>query len=144
MVSAVCLTCLAVFIHRYLLLVSWQTDGLGMSWPRGEYQATGGEWGLLLGIAALAGAAAWALMIVGPSRAVMAGSPVRGQRQRLRATGLCLLAGGVSGVIGLGLSAGVGSGAYQDPVVSGGPLIFLFGLLLMIVAPAVYELLPDR
>lgn len=142
--SAACLTFFAVFIHRYLLLVSWQTDGLGLPWPRGEYQATGIEWGLLLGIAALAASLAWTLMVVGPSRGVTAGSQARVKWTRLWATGACLLAGGVAAIIGLGLSAGVGSGSYLDPVVTGGPLLFLGGLLLMIVAPAVYELLPER
>jgi Ni/Fe-hydrogenase subunit HybB-like protein len=143
-VLAAGLVCAAVFIQRFLLLVAWQTHGLGLSWPRGHYQPTGVEGGLLLGIAALAVVMAWALTVLGPSRVVTAGGPARGQMRRALLTAACVFLGGVLAVVGLALSAGVGSGPFLDPVIPGGPLLFLGGLVLMLLAPAVYELLPEK
>jgi Ni/Fe-hydrogenase subunit HybB-like protein len=137
------LVCVAVFIQRFLLLVAWQTHGLGLPWPRGHYQPTGVEWGLLLGIAALAVVMAWAFTALGSSRVVTAGGPARGQMRRTLLTAACVSLGGVLAVVGLALSAGVGSGPFLDPVIPGGPLLFLGGLVLMLLAPAVYELWPE-
>jgi Ni/Fe-hydrogenase subunit HybB-like protein len=143
-VLAAGLVCPAVFIQRFLLVVAWQTHGLGLSWPKGHYQATGIEWGLLLGIAALATSIAWLLVTVGPSRMPVSGKPGRRQVRRSMLTAACVLLGGALAAAGLALSAGVGSGPYLDPMVPGAPLIFLGGLLLALAAPVVYELLPDR
>ncbi len=143
MAGAACLIGVAVFIQRYLLVVAWQTHGLGLSWPTGHYRPTGVEVGLLLGIAALAAAMAWLLMTLGPYRGVAAGCPSPRQARRTLVTAACLLVGGASAVFGLALAAGVGSWPFLDPVVPGGPLIFLGGLLLILLTPVVYELLPE-
>jgi Ni/Fe-hydrogenase subunit HybB-like protein len=137
------LVCVAVFIQRYLLLVAWQTHGLSLSWPTGHYQPTWVEWGLLLGIAALAASLMWLLMSLGDSHSLVRERAGHRQAGRLLLTAVCVLLGGALALVGLALSAGVGSGAYLDPVVTGGPLIFLGGLVLMLMAPALYELLPE-
>lgn len=138
-----CLVCVAVFIQRSLLLVAWQTHGLALSWPQGHYQATPTEWGLLLGIAALAASITWLLMSLGEFQSPVRGSPGSRQGRRLWLTAACLCSGVALALGGLALSAGVGSGPSLDPVVVGGPLIFLGGLVLMLMTPALYELLPE-
>ena len=49
------LICAAVFLQRFLVLVAWQTHGLGLPWPAGTYHPTRIEWSVLAGVAAAAG-----------------------------------------------------------------------------------------
>ena len=48
------LSCAAVFLERFLVLVAWQTHGLGLPWPAGAYHPTSIEWSVLVGVTAAA------------------------------------------------------------------------------------------
>ena len=193
------LVCAAVFIERFLVLVAWQTHGLGLPWPAGTYHPTLIEWSVLAGVGAAAGLAFMLLAkvcqagsclgIPDPSKLSVSGSvggsdqrgadcvgdsreepaerslpsrkthtnsltptlsptrpAIRGpavSRQALAAWA-CLILGCGAAAGGLALSAGFASTPFLDPILPGSPLVFLAGLFLMLSAPVVYELIPER
>ena len=141
------LVCAAVFLQRFLVLVVWQTHGLGLPWPAGTYQPTRTEWSVLAGVAAAAGLVFLLLAKVCPAgteTASAAGAPAPSRRQRLLATWACLILGLAAAAGGLALAAGFVSAPFLDPVLPGSPLVFLAGLFLMLSAPLAYELIPER
>jgi Ni/Fe-hydrogenase subunit HybB-like protein len=142
------LVCAAVFIERFLLLVAWQTHGLGLSWLAGTYHPSRVEWSVLVGVA---GAAVLIfLLLAGVCPAGMAGSPdpagpaPAGRRLRSLVTAACLVFGLALAGVGLALAAGFASAPFLDPILPGSPLVFLAGLFLVLSAPVAYELIPDR
>jgi molybdopterin-containing oxidoreductase family membrane subunit len=139
--------CAAVFLQRFLVLVVWQTHGLGLPWPAGTYHPTWVEWSVLAGVAAAAGLVFLLLAKVCPAgteTAREAGAPVPAGRRRLLATWACLILGFAAAGVGLSLSAGFASAPFLDPILPGSPLVFLAGLFLMLSAPLAYELIPER
>ena len=79
------LVCAAVFLQRFLLLVAWQTHGLGLSWPAGTYRPTWVEWSVLAGIAAAAALAFLLLAHACPAQASPIHEPAgRRAQPRLR------------------------------------------------------------
>ncbi len=142
------LVCTAVSLERFLLLVAWQTHGLGLSWPAGVYRPTWVEWSVLAGVAAAAVLAFLSIAKVCPAgteAATEAGDPAPAdERRRLLVTALCLVGGFVLACGGLALSAGLASAPFLDPILPGSPLVFLAGLLLMVAAALAYELISER
>jgi Ni/Fe-hydrogenase subunit HybB-like protein len=141
------LVCAAVFLQRFLVLVVWQTHGLGLPWPAGTYHPTRIEWSVLAGVAA---AAALVFMLLakvckaGTETASVAGAPVPAGGRRLLATWASLILGFATAGVGLSLSAGFASVPFLDPIRPGSPLVFLAGLFLMLSAPLAYEMIPER
>ena len=142
------LVCAAVFIERFLVLVAWQTHGLGLSWPAGRYRPTFIEWSVLAGLAAAAVLVFLFLARVCPAGKDATSEPAEpapaGRRLRSLTTAACLLLGLAAASGGLALSAGFASAPFLDPILPGSPLVFLAGLFLMVLAPVAYELIPDR
>jgi hypothetical protein len=141
------LVCAAVFLQRFLVLVVWQTHGLGLPWPAGTYQPTRTEWSVLAGVAAAAGLVFLLLAKVCPAGTEIAsepGAPVPAGRRRLLAAWACLILGFAAAGVGLALSAGFASAPFLDPILPGSPLVFLAGLFLMLSAPLAYEMIPER
>ena len=153
---AALLVCAAVFLQRFLVLVAWQTHGLGLPWPAGTYHPSRIEWSVLAGAAAAAVLVFLLLAKVCPagteSASEMSGhdhdlsqlARDYGDRRRLLATGACLILGLAGAGVGLALSAGFASAPFLDPILPGSPLVFLAGLFLMLSAPLAYELIPER
>ena len=142
------LVCAAVLLERFLVLVAWQTHGLGLPWPAGTYHPTSIEWSVLAGLAA-AGVLAFLLLArVCPAGTEAAsevgGAAPAGRQRRLLVTGACLILGLAATSVGLSLSAGLASAPFLDPILPGSPLVFLAGLFLMLSAPLAYELIPER
>ncbi len=137
----------AVFIHREVQLVAWQTHGLGLSYPAGRYSPTWIEIGVTVGIFGLG-----VLLFWGSLRLLPAGAPAPAIAVPLapvscsrRALTLALVGlGAVMATLGLALSAHWGVERFSDPRVPGSPLLFLGGLVTMAVAALPYELLRDR
>jgi Ni/Fe-hydrogenase subunit HybB-like protein len=141
------LVCAGVFLQRFLVLVAWQTHGLGLPWPAGTYQPTRVEWSVLAGVAAAAGLVFLLLAKVcqaGTETASEPGAPVPAGRRRLLATWACLILGFAAAGVGLALSAGFASAPFLDPIFPGSPLVFLAGLFLMLSAPLAYEMIPEQ
>jgi Ni/Fe-hydrogenase subunit HybB-like protein len=142
------LVCTAVFIERFLVLVAWQTHGLGLPWPAGVYHPSGVEWSVLAGVVAAAVLVFLLLTKVCPAGTAASPEPAgpapTGRRLRLLVTAACLILGLAAAGVGLALSAGLASAPFLDPILSGSPLIFLAGLFLMVLAPVAYELIPER
>jgi Ni/Fe-hydrogenase subunit HybB-like protein len=139
------LVCAAVFLQRFLVLVAWQTHGLGLPWPAGTYHPSRVEWSILAGVAAAAGLVFMLLAkVAGTETASYAGVPAPAGRRRLLAIWACLILGLVAAGVGLALSAGFASAPFLDPILPGSPLVFLAGLFLMLSAPLAYELIPER
>jgi Ni/Fe-hydrogenase subunit HybB-like protein len=142
------LVCAAVSLERFLVLVAWQTHGLGLPWPAGRYHPTSIEWSVLVGVAAAA--ALVFLFLVKVCRAETGDTPEpanpvpTGQRFRWLVTEACLILGLAAAVSGLALSAGFASAPFLDPILPGSPLIFLAGLFAMVLAAIAYELIPER
>ncbi len=142
------LVCAAVFLQRFLVLVAWQTHGLGLPWPAGTYHPTSIEWSVLAGVAAAA-VLAFLLLAkvcpVGTEAAREAADPApTGRRRRLLVTAACLILGLAAASVGLALSAGFASAPFLDPILPGSPLVFLAGLMVMASAALAYELIPER
>jgi hypothetical protein len=66
----------------------------------------------------------------------------RPDRRRSFLTPLWFLGGFVLTMVGLVLSARVGTESFLDPVLVGSPVVFVVGLVLVATTGAVYELLP--
>jgi Ni/Fe-hydrogenase subunit HybB-like protein len=142
---AALLVCAAVFLQRFLVLVAWQTHGLGLPWPAGTYHPTRIEWSVLAGVAAAAGLVFLLLAkVAGTETASYAGVPAPAGRRRLLVTWASLVLGFAAAAGGLALSAGFASAPFLDPILPGSPLVFLAGLLLTLSAPLAYELIPER
>ncbi len=141
------LVCAAVFIERFLVLVAWQTHGLGLSWPAGTYHPTLIEWSVFAGLAAAA-ALVFRLLVkicaAGTATSDPTDPPPAGRRLRSLTTAACLILGFAAASVGLALSAGLASAPLLDPILPGSPLVFLAGLFLMLLAPVACELIPDR
>ena len=141
------LVCVAVFLQRFLLLVAWQTHGLGLSWPAGMYHPTSIEWSVLVGVAA-AGVLAFLLLsqvcAVETTSFEPAAPTPAGRRLRSLVTVICLVSGFALAGVGLALSAGFASAPFLDPILPGSPLVFLAGLLVMVSAAITYEVIPER
>jgi dimethyl sulfoxide reductase membrane subunit len=139
------LVCGAVFLHRFLLLVVWQTHGQGLDWPTGDYHPTWVEWGVLLGVAA---SAVLVFLFLLKSCPVPTQQPIGAapptDKPRVWVAGLSLLLGSSVAAAGLALSSGLGSKPFLDPILAGSPLLFLGGLILMLSTALVYELYPER
>jgi hypothetical protein len=139
--------CSAVAFERFLVLVAWQTHGLGLPWPAGKYTPTSIEWSVLVGVAA--GAALVFLFLIKVCRAEPgdaaepASAEPAGRRLRSLVTAACLIVGLAVAASGLALSAGFASAPFLDPILPGSPLVFLAGLFLMGLAAVAYELIPD-
>jgi len=142
------LVCAAVFLQRFLVLVAWQTHGLGLAWPTGTYHPTEVEWSVLTGVAAAAVLVFMILAVVCPAGKDDVGPPdaraPAGRWLRSLLTAVCLIGGLALSCAGLALSAGFASAPFLDPIFPGGPLIFLAGLFLMVAGAMAYELIPDR
>ena len=147
-VATALLVCAAVFLQRFLVLVAWQTHGLGLPWPAGVYQPTRVEWSVLAGVAAAAVLVFLFLANTCPKDASPihepAGPAVRDERRRSLVTAACLVLGLALACVGLALSAGLASAPFLDPILPGSPLVFLAGLLVMVSAAVAYELIPER
>ena len=141
------LVCAAVALERFLVLVAWQTHGLGLSWPAGKYNPTSIEWSVLVGVTAAAALVFLFLIKVcrtETSDAPEPASPVpAGRRLRSLVTAASLIVGLAVAASGLALSAGFASAPFLDPMLPGGPLVFLAGLFLMGLAAVAYELISD-
>ena len=142
------LACGAVALERFLVLVAWQTHGLGLPWPAGRYNPTSIEWSVLVGVAAAA--ALVFLFLVKFCRAETGDAPEptgpapTGRPLRSLLTAACLILGLAVAASGLALSAGFASAPFLDPILPGSPLVFLAGLFVMGLAAVAYELIPDR
>ncbi len=141
------LVCTAVFIERFLVLVAWQTHGLGLPWPAGTYHPTLNEWSVLAGVAAAALLVFLLLDKVCPAGTAVVSDPAgpapAGRRLRSLLAAACLIVGLALSGAGLVLSAGLASAPFLDPILPGSPLVFLAGLFLMVLAAIAYELIPD-
>lgn len=142
------LVCAALFLQRFLVLVAWQTHGLGLSWPVGAYHPTVFEWSVLTGLAAAAVLVFLLLAKLCPTGTAEPsrrdGPAAAARPLRSLATATCLICGFALAGAGLALSAGLASAPFLDPILPGSPLIFLAGLFLMVSAAPAYELIPDR
>jgi molybdopterin-containing oxidoreductase family membrane subunit len=139
------LACAAVFLQRFLVLVAWQTHGLGLPWPAGTYHPTRVEWSVLAGVAAAAVLVFLLLAkVAGTETASCAGVHAPAGRRRLLATWASLVLGFAAAGVGLALSAGLASSPFLDPILPCSPLVFLAGLFLMLSAPLAYEMIPER
>jgi Ni/Fe-hydrogenase subunit HybB-like protein len=141
------LVCAAVALERFLVLVAWQTHGLGLSWPAGKYNPTSIEWSVLVGVTAAAALVFLFLIKVCRTETGDAPEPTSpapaGSRLRSLITAACLILGLAVAASGLALSAGFASAPFLDPILPGGPLVFLAGLFLTGLAAVAYELIPD-
>ena len=142
------LVCAAVFLQRFLVLVAWQTHGLGLPWPAGAYHPTLVEWSVLAGVAAAAVVAFLLLSGVCPAETAAKSEPTAsapaGKRLRSLATRVSLVMGLALAGVGLALSAGLASAPFLDPILPGSPLVFLAGLFLMLAAAVIYEMIPEQ
>ena len=142
------LSCAAVFLERFLVLVAWQTHGLGLPWPAGAYHPTSIEWSVLVGVTAAAMLVFLFLAKVcraetGDAPAPASPAPT-GRLLRSLVTAACLILGLAAAASGLALSAGFASAPFLDPILPGSPLVFLAGLFVMGLAAVAYELIPER
>jgi len=142
------LSCAAVFLERFLVLVAWQTHGLGLPWPAGAYHPTSIEWSVLVGVTAAAMLVFLFLAKVcraetGDAPAPASPAPT-GRLLRSLVTAACLILGLAAAASGLALSAGFASAPFLDPIMPGSPLVFLAGLFVMGLAAVAYELIPER
>ena len=102
-----------MFIDRFLVLVAWQTHGLGLSWPAGTYHPTLIEWAVFAGLAAAAALIFLLLVkVCAVGTATSAGPPPAGRRLRSLATAACLVFGFAAAGVGLALSAGLASAPF--------------------------------
>jgi len=142
------LVCAAVAFERFLVLVAWQTHGLGLPWPAGKYNPTSIEWSVLVGVTAAAVLVFLFLARVCRAETCDASEPTSpaptGRQLRALVTAVCLILGLAAAAGGLALSAGLASAPFLDPILPGSPLVFLAGLLVMALAAVAYELIPDR
>lgn len=141
------LLCAAVSFQRFLLLVAWQTHGLGLPWPAGAYHPTWIEWAVLTGVTA---AAVLAFLLLSKTCAAQtmrfepAAPAATGRRLRSLVTAACLVLGLALAGVGPALSAGFASAPFLDPIFPGGPLVFLAGLFMTASSAIAYELIPER
>ena len=142
------LLCAAVFLERFLVLVAWQTHGLGLPWPAGAYHPTSIEWSVLVGVAAAAVLVFLFLVKVCRAQTGDVSEPTSpapaGRLLRSLVTAACVMLGLAAAASGLALSAGFASAAFLDPILPGSPLVFLAGLFVMVLAAVAYELIPER
>lgn len=140
-------TLVAVFLHHYWLLVGWQTHGLALPYAAGAYFPTWIECSVTLGIVAVC-----ILLLLSAVRVIpfvpvavdrRGAKKVRDVRRAVLVTTWFVLGLLVTGV-GLVASARVGIEASMDPLVTGSPVIFIVGLVMLAMTAALYELLPER
>jgi Ni/Fe-hydrogenase subunit HybB-like protein len=138
----------AVFLHHTWLLVAWQTHGLALPYPTGAYSPTWIECAVVLGIVAvciLALLPAVRLIPFAPVAVESRNRPqrVRGDVRRTLLTSVWLVLGLVVAGIGLAGAARVGTDPSMDPALTGSPVIFMVGLVMLATVGALYELLPE-
>jgi Ni/Fe-hydrogenase subunit HybB-like protein len=140
-------TLVAVFLHHYWLLVAWQTHGLALPYAAGSYSPTGIEGFVALGIVAVC------ILCLLPAVRLIPFAPVAVDRRapkrvrdgrRTVLAALWFLLGLLVTAVGLIASARVGTEASMDPLVTGSPVIFIVGLVMLATTAALYELLPER
>lgn len=137
----------AAFLHHYWLLVGWQTHGLALPYAVGTYSPTWIEYAVALGIVAvcvLLLLPAVHLIPFAPVAVDRRGArPVRDVRRTVVVATWFLLGLLVTGVGFVG-AARVGTEPAMDPVLTGSPIIFIVGLMMLATTAAIYELLPER
>jgi Ni/Fe-hydrogenase subunit HybB-like protein len=141
-----CAVLAAVFVHHFLVLVAWQTHGLGLPYPAGRYRPTWGEVALTVGVFGL-GALLFlsSLRLLSRRQTLAADSePATASALRHPVTWVSIAVGALLAMAGLALSAQWGVERFSDPLVPGSPLLFLAGLVVMAAATLPYELLRDR
>jgi hypothetical protein len=140
-----CLALATIFVHHFLVLVAWQTHGLGLSYAAGHYRPTWGEIFLTAGVFGL-GALIFLSSLRLSSRRLAStdAEPVIASALRRPLTWAPILVGAPLAAAGLALSAGWGVERFSDPLVPGSPLLFLAGLVIMAAATLPYELIRDR
>lgn len=145
-VFAAILVEIAVFLQRYLQLVAWQTHGLSLPYRPGVYVPTWIECAVGLGIVAFSILMLLPAVRLIPFRPLIFEPGPAPRVESARARGLITFAwigiGVVLTVFGLALSARVGTEPYLDPILTGSPVVFIAGLVMLATAGAVYELLP--
>lgn len=142
------LTLVGILIHRYLLLVVWQTHGHALPYPPGAYAPTWTECEVAAGIVALC------ILLLLPAIRLIPFAPCvldRGtiagdfrDRRRAALTGLWLAVGLALAIVGWLYSNRLGTDAFLDPQIEASPAIFIAGLVWLASAGAFYELLPER
>jgi len=147
-VGAGVLTVASLFLHHYLLLVAWQTHGMSLPYQPGSYVPTWIEYAVVLGIVGLC------LLLLLPSVRLIPFAPLVFETEPVKSmvadgrrslvTLLWFSGGLVTAGLGLALSARAGTEAFQDPILTGSPVVFIVGLAILATTGAVYELWPER
>jgi molybdopterin-containing oxidoreductase family membrane subunit len=138
----------ALFLHHYYLLVAWQTHGLALPYPAGTYSPTRIEYAVVLGIVAVC------ILLLLPAVRLIPFAPlaiasqqkpkkVRDGRRTLL-TSIWLVVGMATLGVGLAGAARVGTDSFMDPVLTGSPVFFIVGLMMLATTGALYELMPER
>ena len=137
----------AVFLQRHTSLLAWQTHGLLLPYPPGSYVPSWIEIAVAVGIVSLA------LLLLLLSVHLIPLAPaihderpmpaVPADRWRRFLTTVWAGLGVAMAVAGLALSLRLCTEPFLDPVFPGSPALFIAGLLVLVTAGAVYELLPE-
>jgi Ni/Fe-hydrogenase subunit HybB-like protein len=142
------LTLVGILLHRYLLLVVWQTHGHALPYPPGAYAPTWTEGEVAAGIVALCFLLLLpAIRLIPFAPCVLDRGPLVGDfrdRTRTALTGLWLVIGLALASVGWLSSNRLGTDAFLDPRIEASPAIFIAGLVWLASAGAFYELLPER
>jgi len=138
----------SMFLHHDWLLVAWQTHGLALPYGPGRYSPTRIEWGVAAGIVAVCILLLLPAVRLIPFAPVALEAPSIPTKSRDLRRSVLTFAWLVSGLavasIGLLGSARVAADASGDPSITGSPVVFILGLMLLATTGAVYELLPER
>jgi Ni/Fe-hydrogenase subunit HybB-like protein len=146
-VGAGILAQLGVLLHRYLLLVAWQTHGLSLPYGPGNYRPTWIEAAVVLGIVAFCSLLLLpAVRLIPFVPATPAGplipSAAQAQRRAL-VTAIWCGTGLAATTVGLAFSFRLGTDSFLDPALTASPVMFIAGLAMVATTGAVYELFPD-
>lgn len=139
-----CLVLMAVFVHHFLLLIAWQTHGLGLSYAAGQYRPTWGECAVTAGIFGLGALIFLSSLRLRRSAETIDSAPGLASAWRRPLTSAAIFLGALLAAAGLALSAGWGVERFSDPLIPGSPLLFLVGLVIISSGTLPYELLRDR
>jgi Ni/Fe-hydrogenase subunit HybB-like protein len=145
--GAALLVLVATLLHRYLLLVVWQTHGHGLPYPAGRYVPSWTECEVALGIIALC------LLLLLPAIRLIPFAPLAVERdpivvpprdpRRALLTWIWLSLGLAATVVGWLFANRMGTDTFLDPRLEASPALFVAGLVWLASAGAFYELLPD-
>jgi hypothetical protein len=137
----------AVFLQRYTSLLAWQTHGLLLPYPPGSYVPSWIEIAVAAGIVSLALLvlllSLHVIPLVPAIRDERPVSAVPADRRRRCLTAVWVGLGVSLAAVGLALSLRLCTEPFLDPVLPGSPALFIGGLLVLVTAGAVYELLPE-